>query len=46
VINTAKVIDKTALEMINLRNRIIAQREEIKRLQAEVKRLKDKYEPN
>lgn len=31
---------KEKLEVINLRNRIIAQREEIKRLQAEVEKLK------
>ena len=31
---------KEKLEVMNLRNRIIAQREEIKRLQAEVEKLK------
>jgi len=38
--------DKEKLEVMNLRNRIIAQREEIKRLQAELERLKKKYEPD
>jgi len=32
--------DKEKLEMLNLRNRIVAQREEIKRLQAQIKQLK------
>ena len=31
---------KEKLEVMNLRNRVIAQREEIKRLQAEVEKLK------
>ena len=38
--------DKEKLEVMNLRNRIIAQREEIKRLQAELERLKKKHEPD
>lgn len=36
--------DKEKLEMMNLRNRVRAQREEIKRLQAEVNRLLDVIE--
>ena len=33
--------DKEKMELLNLRKRVVAQKEEIKRLQAQIKRLKE-----